>query len=247
MDCFGLHVVVFFIVPKVLGVPMPQILDQIVDVPVPHLIEETVEAAKLIPEERIQQRTLEETVSVPVPQIQEQIVAVVQALFERRAVAQQLLTGVFFCWREGDRVQANGICACSMHWTRTLVPGPGLCATAHFAVCWSCLPHLFPSRFTLKQQQTPLWWVRSRASCARHVRDPRAVSWSTQPRLWFADFHAYHNRVHAKTFTYSIRRAKQLVPDLFGPVAPDTFRRWHESGVRDAYRCSDRCCSHSCA
>ena len=59
---------------------MPQILDQIVDVPVPQIAEETVEAAKLIPEERIQQRTLEETVSGPVPQIQEQIVAVVKAL-----------------------------------------------------------------------------------------------------------------------------------------------------------------------
>ena len=47
----------------------------------------------------------------------------------------------------------------------------------------------------------PLWWVRSRAACAGHVRVPRAVSWSTQPRLWFADFHAYHARVHAKTIT----------------------------------------------
>ena len=70
----------FFIVPKVLGVPMPQILDQIVDVPVPQLMEETVEAAKSLPEERIQQRTLEETVSVPVAQIQEQFFAVVKAL-----------------------------------------------------------------------------------------------------------------------------------------------------------------------
>ena len=78
---------------------MPQILDQIVDVPVPQLMEETVEAAKSIPEERTQQRTLEETVSVPVPQIQEQIVEVVKALFERRAVVQQLLTGVFFLLR----------------------------------------------------------------------------------------------------------------------------------------------------
>ena len=55
-----------------------------------------------------------------------------------------------------------------------------------------------------------------------------------EAKLWFADFHAYHARVHAKTFAYSIRRAKQLVPDLFGPVAPDTFRSWHESGARNA-------------
>ena len=47
-----------------------------------------------------------------------------------------------------------------------------------------------------------------------------------EAKLWFADFHAYHARVHAKTFAYSIRR--------FGPVAPDTFRRWHESGARSA-------------
>ena len=80
MDCFGLHFVVFFYRSKVLDVPMPQILDQIVDVPVPQLMEKTVEAAKSIPEERTQQRTLEETVSVPVPQIQEQIVAVVKDL-----------------------------------------------------------------------------------------------------------------------------------------------------------------------
>ena len=55
-----------------------------------------------------------------------------------------------------------------------------------------------------------------------------------EAKLWFVDFHAHHARVHGKTFAYSIRRAKQLVPDLFGPVAPDTFRRWHESGARNA-------------
>ena len=31
-----------------------------------------------------------------------------------------------------------------------------------------------------------------------------------------------------------LRLAKQLVPDLFGPVAPDTFRRWHDSGAPNA-------------
>ena len=81
LDFFGLHFVVFFIVPRVLGVPMPQNLEQIVDVPVPQIMEETVEAAKSIPEERTQQRTLEETVSVPVPQIKEQIVEVGEGSF----------------------------------------------------------------------------------------------------------------------------------------------------------------------
>ena len=54
-----------------------------------------------------------------------------------------------------------------------------------------------------------------------------------EAKLWFVDFHRYHARVHGKTCAYSIRRAKQLVPKLFGPVAPDTFRRWHDSGAPD--------------
>ena len=41
--------------------PVPQIQEQIVDVPVPPITEETDEVAMLIPQERIQQRTLEET------------------------------------------------------------------------------------------------------------------------------------------------------------------------------------------
>ena len=35
-------------------------------------------------------------------------------------------------------------------------------------------------------------------------------------KSWFVDFHAYH-----------------LVPELFGPVAPDTFRRWHDGCAPD--------------
>ena len=61
------------IVVQIVGVPMPQILEQIVDVRVTNH-EQTIEAVKSIPQERIQQRPLEETVNVPVPQIQEQIV-----------------------------------------------------------------------------------------------------------------------------------------------------------------------------
>ena len=66
-----------------MDVPVPQIPEHIVDVPVPQLMEETVEAAKLIPQERIQQRTLEETVNVPLLQIQQQIVAVGKAVPSR--------------------------------------------------------------------------------------------------------------------------------------------------------------------
>ena len=53
----------------------------IISVPVPQIQEQIVEVIKVIPQERIQQRTLEETVNVSVLQIQEQIVAVGKALF----------------------------------------------------------------------------------------------------------------------------------------------------------------------
>ena len=52
-------------------------------------------------------------------------------------------------------------------------------------------------------------------------------------KLWFQDFYAYQACVRGKTFAYNIRRAKHLVPELFGPVAPDTLRRWHNSGAPD--------------
>ena len=48
----------------IISVPLPQIPEQIVDVPVPQVMEETVEAAKSIPQERVQRRTLEEIVGV---------------------------------------------------------------------------------------------------------------------------------------------------------------------------------------
>ena len=44
---------------------------------------------------------------------------------------------------------------------------------------------------------------------------------------------AHQARVHGKSLAYNIRRAKQLVPELFRPVAPDTFRRWHDGGAPD--------------
>ena len=56
-----------------------------------------------------------------------------------------------------------------------------------------------------------------------------------EAKLWFVDFHAYHARVHGKTHACSIRRAKQLAPQLLGPVAPDTFRRWHDRGAPNAH------------
>ena len=52
------------VVHLIISVPLPQIPEQIVDVPVPQVMEETVEAAKSIPQERVQRRTLEEIVGV---------------------------------------------------------------------------------------------------------------------------------------------------------------------------------------
>ena len=54
-----------------------------------------------------------------------------------------------------------------------------------------------------------------------------------EAKLWFVDFHAYQARVHGKTLAFNIRRANHLVRELFGPVAVDTFRRWHDSGAPD--------------
>ena len=54
-----------------------------------------------------------------------------------------------------------------------------------------------------------------------------------EAKLWFQDFHAYQARVHGKSLAYNIRRAQHLIPELFGPLSPDTFRRWHNSGALD--------------
>ena len=51
-----------------------------------------------------------------------------------------------------------------------------------------------------------------------------------EAKLWFVDFHAYQA---GKSLAYNIRRAKHLVPELFGPFSRDTFRRRHDSGALD--------------
>ena len=79
----------------------------------------------------------------------------------------------------------------------------------------------------------PVPLKRKRDMCAE---PPAKRTYSRAPdeaKLWFVDVPAHHARIHGKTYAYSIRRAKQLVPDLFGPVAPDTLRRWHDSGAPD--------------
>ena len=77
---------------------------------------------------------------------------------------------------------------------------------------------------------------RKRDVSAEPKTDPAKRAYMRVPdeaKLWFQDFHAYQAFVHGKSFAYNIRRAKQLVPELFGPVSPDTFRRWHDGGARD--------------
>ena len=81
----------------------------------------------------------------------------------------------------------------------------------------------------------PAWYVaplplkRKRDTSAEPKRDPTKRTYMRIPdeaKLWFVDFHAYQARVHGKSL-------KHLVPELFGPVAPDTLRRWHDSGAPD--------------
>ena len=77
---------------------------------------------------------------------------------------------------------------------------------------------------------------RKRDRSAELKTDPAKRAYMRIPdeaKLWFQDFHAYQARVHGKSLAYNTRRAKHLVPELFGPVAPDTFRRWHDGGARD--------------
>ena len=58
-------------------IPLECIVEQITDVHVPQIMEEIVEVAKIVLEDRLQQRTVEEIVDVPVPQFLEEIVEVI--------------------------------------------------------------------------------------------------------------------------------------------------------------------------
>ena len=84
--------------------------------------------------------------------------------------------------------------------------------------------------------RAPVPLKRKRVTSAEPKTDPTKRAYmriSDEAKLWFKDFHTYQARVHGKSFVYNIRRAKHLVPELFGPVAPDTFRRWHDGCARD--------------
>ena len=84
--------------------------------------------------------------------------------------------------------------------------------------------------------RAPVPLKRKRVTSAEPNTDPAKRAYLCildEAKLWFQDFHAYQARVHGKSFACNIRRAKHLVPELFGRVAPDTFRRWHDGGARD--------------
>ena len=85
-------------------------------------------------------------------------------------------------------------------------------------------------------QRAPAPLKRKRVTSAEPKTDPAKRAYLRIPdeaKLWFQDFHAYQARVHGKSLAYNICRAKHLLPELFGLVAPDTFRRWHDGGARD--------------
>ena len=75
--------------------------------------------------------------------------------------------------------------------------------------------------------RAPVPLKRKRLLSRRQI--PRSEHTCAHPK----DFHAYQSRVLGKSLACNIRRAKQLVPELIGPVAPHTFRRWHDGGARD--------------
>ena len=81
----------------------------------------------------------------------------------------------------------------------------------------------------------PVPLKRKRDTSAEPKTDPVKRTYMRIPdeaKLCFQDFHAYQARVHGKSLAYNITPAKQLVLGLFGPVSPDTFRRWHDGGER---------------
>ena len=83
----------------------------------------------------------------------------------------------------------------------------------------------------------PVPLKRKRDTSAEPKTDPAKRTCMRVPveaKVRFVDFHASHARVHGKTLAYNIRGSKQQVPELFGPVAPDTLRRWHDGGAPDA-------------
>ena len=93
------------------------------------------------------------------------------------------------------------------------------------------LPLLPPADY-----MAPVPLKRKRDTSVEPKTDPLKRTYMRIPdeaKLWFQDFHSYQARVHGKSLTYNIRGAKHLLPDLFGSVAADTFRRWPDGDTPD--------------
>ena len=59
-------------------------MEPIIDVLVPQVVEEILETIRIIPQERVQQRTVEQVIDVRVPQVVEQVVEVVKIIPQER-------------------------------------------------------------------------------------------------------------------------------------------------------------------
>ena len=71
--------------------------------------------------------------------------------------------------------------------------------------------------------RAPVLLKRKRDVSAEPKTEPAKRAYRRTPdeaKLWFQDFHAYQARVHGKSLAYNLRRAKQLVLELFGPWHP---------------------------
>ena len=80
----------------------------------------------------------------------------------------------------------------------------------------------------LADWMAPVPLKRKRDTSAEPRTEPAKRTYRRTPdeaKLWFNDFHAYQARVHGKSLTYNIRRAKHLVRSSSGP-----WRLTHSAG-----------------
>ena len=131
--------------------------------------------------------------------------------------------------------RGRGAPSVAMKWrdavTAAIMHGPLAPDVTLDAPCWwqPAMPLLPPG-----DSMAPVPLKRKRDMSAELPAKRTYMRVPDEAKLWVVDFHAYHARVHGKTLAYNSRRAKQLVPELFGPVAPDTFRSWHDGGAPSA-------------
>ena len=77
-----------------------------------------------------------------------------------------------------------------------------------------------PERRGRGAPMAPVPLKRKRDTSNEPKTDPMKRAYMLVPdeaKLWFVEIHAYQARVHGKSLACNIRRAKDLVPELFGP------------------------------